>query len=92
MHEIDNKNNIVVLQPAEVWCKCGHCQDMPTKPEAICCIDHDISVKLHERDQEFKCITDHPGVLELLQDAPLELAWNNYLCYHSKYAVCIYVS
>ena len=59
---------------------------MPTVPECVCCKTHDcVSGKLNDRGQTFDCITNHPGVTELLQDAPLEVVWNNYLCYHGKY-------
>lgn len=30
----------------------------------------------------YDCITSHPGVQQLLQDAPLEIAYNSFLAYH----------
>ena len=65
---------------------------MPTVDECVCCQSHDISVKLTDRETLFQCITDHPGVTELMAEAPLEVAWNNYLCYHSEFNIVLYIS
>ena len=77
----------MLLQPASEWCQCGKCQNMPTFTECICCINHHlVADKLTDRGQQFKCITDHPGVLEMMAPAPLESAWNSYLHFHRKFS------
>lgn len=65
----------------EAWCQCGRCQQMPTAAQRICCADHDTSNKMTD---EMRCITEHPGVLDLMKPAVLEVAYTNYLCYHGK--------
>ena len=30
------------------------------------------------------CITDNPGIEQLRQDTPLEMAYNQYLVYHGR--------
>ena len=82
---------IQVVEPASEWCTCGRYQDMPTIDECICCQSHDIKVKLNDRGEQYQCITQHPGVTELMAKAPLEVAWNNYLCYHREFNVLIYI-
>ena len=57
---------------------------MPTRAEAICCQTHDISEKMVDFE-EVDCITQHPGVQQLMADAPLELAWSHYLHHHGMY-------
>ena len=77
------------VRPAQEWCQCNRCDDMPTKTESLCCqMVTSTSDKCHERynyeDGPWKCITQHPGVDELLKPAPLEVIWNNFQCYHGK--------
>jgi hypothetical protein len=71
--------------PTEEFCTCGYCQNEEFRDQCVCCHNHDAQFRLQERGQELQCIHQHPGVDELLADAPLELAWNNYKHYHGEY-------
>ena len=62
------------------WCHCGKCAFMPTREQNVCCRNHDAaSARVLPETQ---CITENPGVEQLLQEAPLEMAYNQYLVYH----------
>ena len=63
---------------------------MPTHTESICCQGVTPAYnRCFERynydDGPWKCITDHPGINELLAPAPLEVIWQSFKAYHGKY-------
>ena len=43
-------------------CQCGHCREMPTSKECICCREIDtIFQKMLMSESQIDCITDHNG-------------------------------
>ncbi|XP_070182410.1 uncharacterized protein [Littorina saxatilis] len=44
------------------WCQCGHCCQMPTSVECVCCHDvRQIKQKVDGLEEQVGCITAHPG-------------------------------
>ena len=63
---------------------------MDKRCECVCCYGYTSSYdrRFERYDQDagpHRCITDHPGVLELLAPAPLEVMWENFKSTHGKY-------
>ena len=62
---------------------------MPTKTESLRCqmvsnTSEECYVRCNYEDGQWTCITQHPGVDELLSPADLEVILKNFQCYQSK--------
>lgn len=64
----------------ETECKCGHCVNMSTDREQICCHNHDGNIRRQYKDTLYMCITQHPMFREvILHPLAQELAWSFYV-------------
>ncbi|XP_078025266.1 P2X purinoceptor 7-like [Epinephelus lanceolatus] len=45
------------------WCSCGNCEQMPTEPENICCMEiPQVTRRLQQLPEPPSCMVDHPGL------------------------------
>ncbi len=66
------------------WCKCRHCQAMPTEVESFCCVDWDMAMPLlesldnsaGETMSAAHCLTEDPDFPSLLNHAVLEMVFH----------------
>ena len=68
------------MPPVEEWCRCGHCQLMPTIEQNVCCQEHELTV--NRVSEDIPCIIDHPGVFQHTREFVLESTYNSYLYDH----------
>ncbi|XP_033103859.1 P2X purinoceptor 7-like [Anneissia japonica] len=77
------------------WCKCGHCQEMNSIEECLCCHEVPDVVATRDRDitvtGDLNCITRHPGFESNCLDVwSLQMARKNtpkkYMCSEKKSA------
>lgn len=65
-------------------CSCGHCTQMPTTKETVCCRDvTQVNCIRQEEEGDIGCIVDHPGFDAVcLNEHVLRAAYN---CYRFQY-------
>ncbi|KAK3093711.1 hypothetical protein FSP39_019129 [Pinctada imbricata] len=70
------------LRPVEEWCSCGHCENMPTDRENVCCKQFPLCMEKMEPNT-LKCVTHHEAFrVNCLNTDVLELAFYDYLDIH----------
>lgn len=68
--QIDESSSSSNESDAAEWCMCGHCINMPTLRERICCTEieacevrMDDAFTQYNKEEHFSCITRHPGFI-----------------------------
>ena len=92
-NEMIEFSNYFVLNISIFRCKCGHCIQMDSLDNLLCCYDYDqMKIKVEEwreraPGQEIQCITDHPGFSSgCLDPWVLEIAYSHYKQEHGHMA------